>query len=81
MGTPNLFLNPGTTDLPISGRLSTTNYVKENAVDYRSLVTIENNLKVKKGILFWKQAQVSSSRKNAWGTHRDKHTKKRENNN
>ena len=41
--------------LPISGKLSITNYLKQNAVDYRSHVTIENNLKVeKKGVLFRK---------------------------
>jgi len=41
--------------LPISGKLSITNYSKQNTVDYRSHLTIENNLKVeKKSILFRK---------------------------
>jgi len=34
--------------LPISGKLAITNYLKQNAVDYRSHLTIENNLKVEK---------------------------------
>jgi len=34
--------------LPISGKLSITNYLQENVVDYRSNLTIENNLKVEK---------------------------------
>ena len=34
--------------LSISGKLSITNYLKQNAVDYRSHLTIENNLKVEK---------------------------------
>ena len=41
--------------LPTNSKLSITNYLKQNAVDYRSHVTIENNLKVeKKGVLFRK---------------------------
>jgi len=32
--------------LPISGNLSITNYLKQNAIDYHSHLTIENNLKV-----------------------------------
>jgi len=41
--------------LPISGKLSITNYLKQNTVDYRSHLTIENNLKVEnKDILFRK---------------------------
>jgi len=34
--------------LPISGKLSITSYLKQKAVDYRSRLTIENDLKVKK---------------------------------
>jgi len=34
--------------LPISGKLSITNYLKQNAVDYGSHLTIENNLNVEK---------------------------------
>ena len=34
--------------LPIGGKLSITNYLKQNAADYRSHMTIENNLKVEK---------------------------------
>jgi len=68
--------------LPISGKLSITKYLKQNSVDYRSHLTIENNLKVeRKDTLFRKQAQLSLPPKNAWGTRRDKHTKKLESNN
>jgi len=68
--------------LPISGKLSITNYLKQNSVDYRSHLTTENNLKVeRKDTLFRKQAQLSLPPKNAWGTRRDKHTKKLESNN
>jgi len=34
--------------LPISGKLSITKKLKQNAVDYRNHLTIENNLKVEK---------------------------------
>jgi len=34
--------------LPISGKISITNYLKQSSVDYRSHLTIENNLKVEK---------------------------------
>jgi len=34
--------------LPFSGKLSITNYLKQNAADYQSHLTIENNLKVEK---------------------------------
>jgi len=34
--------------LPISGKLLITNYLKQNAVDYRSHLTIEDNLQVEK---------------------------------
>ena len=38
---------------------------------------MENNLKVEKGTLFRKQAQLSFPQKsNVWGTRRDKHAKK-----
>jgi len=36
--------------LPISGKLSITNYLKQNALDYRRHLTIENNLKVEKKV-------------------------------
>jgi len=37
--------------LPISGKLSITNYLKQNAVDYYgSHLTIENTLKVEKKV-------------------------------
>ena len=39
--------------LPISGKLSITNYLKQNAVDYRSHPTIENNLKVEKKVYYF----------------------------
>jgi len=68
--------------LPISGKLSITNYLKQNSVDYRSHLTIQNKLKVeKKGILFRHYAQLSLPPKNAWDTRRNDHTKKLESNN
>jgi len=46
--------------MAISDKPSITNYSKQNAVDYRSQLTTETNLKVeKKGILFRKQTQLS----------------------
>jgi len=39
---------------------------------------MENNLKVEKGILFLKQAQLSLQKTNVWGTRRDKFAKKLE---
>jgi len=39
--------------LPISGKLSIINYLKQNAVDYRSHLTIENNLKVEKKVYYF----------------------------
>ena len=53
--------------LPISGKLSITSYLKQNAVDCRSHLTMENNLKVEKGILFRKQAQLSLLKKQTFG--------------
>jgi len=38
--------------LTISGKLSIKNYLKQNALDYRRLLTIENNLKVKKKVYY-----------------------------
>jgi len=41
--------------LSISGKLSITKYLQQIAVDYRSHLTIDNNLKIgNKGILFQK---------------------------
>ena len=53
--------------LPISGKLSITNYLKRNAVDYRSHLTIANNLKVEERYIISKQAQLLPP-KNPWGT-------------
>ena len=39
--------------LPISGKLSITNYLKQNTVDYQSHLTIENNLKVEKKVYYF----------------------------
>jgi len=65
--------------LPISGKLSITNYLKQNAVDYRSYLTIDNNLKVEKRYIISKIGTTfTSPQKNAWGTRRDEHTKKLE---
>ena len=68
--------------LPISGKLSITNYLKQNAVDYRSHLTIGNNLKVEKRYIISKTSTTfSPPQRNAWCTRRDKHTKKLESNN
>jgi len=59
-------------------------YLKQNAVEYRNHLTIENKLKVKTGILFRKQAQLFLPPKKTLGvrdTRRDKHMKKLESNN
>jgi len=42
-------------------------YLKQNAVDYRSHLIIENKLKVIKGVLFRKQAQLSFPPKKTLG--------------
>jgi len=47
--------------LPISGKLSITNYLKQNAVDYRSHLTIENNLKVEKNVYYFQNKHNSAS--------------------
>jgi len=39
----------------------------QNAADYQSHLIIENNVKVKKGILFLKQAQLSLPQKKRLG--------------
>jgi len=39
--------------LLITGKLSITKYLKENAVDYRSHLTIGNNLKVEKRVYYF----------------------------
>ena len=68
--------------LPISGKLSITNYLKQNAVDYRSHLTIENNLKVEKKVYYFENRHnFHSPQKNAWGARRDEHNKKLESNN
>jgi len=57
-------------------------YLKQNAVDYRSHLTIENNLKVEKRYIISKTSTTfPSPQKNAGGTRRDKHIKKLESNN
>jgi len=68
------------TYLPVSGNLSITNYLKQNAVDYLSHLTKDNNLKVDKKVYYFENKHNFPS-KNAWGTRRDKHTKKLESNN
>jgi len=68
--------------LPISGKLSVTNFLKKSAVDCRSRLTIENTLKVEKKVYcFENKHNLSSPTKNAWGTCRHKHTKKLQSNN
>jgi len=67
--------------LPISGKLSITKYLQQNAVDYRSHLTIENNLKIGKKVYYFENKHnFPSPEKKAWGTRRDKHTKKLESN-
>jgi len=39
--------------LPISGKLSITKNLKQNAVDYRNHLTMENNLKVEKKVYYF----------------------------
>ena len=64
--------------LPISGKRSITNFLTQNAVDYRSHLTIENNLKVgiKKVYYFENKHNFPSPTNNAWGIRRNKHTQK-----
>jgi len=66
--------------LPVSGKLSITNYLKQNYVDYRSHLTKDNNLKVDKKVYYFENKH-NFPQKNACGTRRDKHTKKLESNN
>jgi len=40
--------------LPISGKLSITNYLKQNYIDYQNHLTIENNLKVERKVVISK---------------------------
>jgi len=69
------------TQVPISGKLLITNYLKQNSVGDRSHLTIENNLKVEKKVYYFENKyNFPSSLKTAWGTRRDKHTKKLESN-
>jgi len=66
--------------VPISGKLSITNYLKQNAVKYH--LTIENNLNVEKRVYYFESKHnFPSPKTNAWGMRRDKHTKQLENNN
>ena len=53
--------------LPIGGKLSITSYLKQNAADYRSHMTIENNLKVEKKVYYFENRHdFHSPPKNAW---------------
>jgi len=56
---------------------------KQNVVNYyQSHLTIKNNLRVEKGYIISKTSTtLPTPEKNAWGTCRDKHTKKIESNN
>jgi len=49
------------TYLPISYKLSITNYLKQNAVDYRSHLTVENNFKVEKKVYYFENRHNFSS--------------------
>ena len=55
---------------PTSGNLSITNYLKQNAIYYKSHFTIENHLKVEISVVISKSSTTLSSEKNAWGTRR-----------
>ena len=57
-----------TTYPPISGKLSITNYLKQNAIDCWSHMTIENNLKVEISAFISKTSTTLPREKNAWGT-------------
>ena len=46
--------------LPISGKLSITNNLKQNAVDYRNHFTLEDNLKIKKKVCYFENKHNSS---------------------
>jgi len=62
--------------LPVSGKLSITSYLKQNAVDYRSHLTMENNFKVEKRYIISKTSTtLAPTKTNIWGTRRDKHAK------
>ena len=52
-------------------------------LNYQRHLNIENNLKVEKKVYYFENKPnfPSSPKKNAWGTRRDKHTKKLESNN
>jgi len=67
--------------LPISGKLSITNYLKQNAVDYRSHLAIENNLKVVKEVAYIISKTSTTFTQKTLGVHAEKHTKKLESNN
>ena len=68
--------------MPISDKPPMTSYSKQNAVDYRSQLTIETNLKVKKEVYYFENKHnFPSSSKNARDTRRDKHTKRLESKN
>jgi len=69
--------------LPISDKLSITKFLKQNAVDCRSRLTVENTLKVEKKVYYFKNKHklFLQPKQNVWVTRRDKHTKKLESNN
>jgi len=67
---------------PIGRKLSITSYLKQNAADYRSHMTIENNLKVEKKVYYFENRHnFHFPPKKRLGTRRDEHTKKLESNN
>jgi len=53
--------------LPISGKLSITKYLQQNAVDYRSHLTIENDLKIGKRYIISKTSITSLPPKKTLG--------------
>ena len=68
--------------LPIGGKISITSYLKQNAADYRSHMTIENNLKVEKKVYYFENRHnYHSPQKKRLGTRRDERTQKLESNN
>jgi len=48
--------------LPIGGKLSITSYLKQNAADYRSHMTIENNSKVEKKVYYFENSTTFTLR-------------------
>ena len=66
---------------PSVANYQSQNVLKQNAVDCWSRLNIENILNVEKRCIMSKTSTTLPTPKTAWGTRRDKHTKKLESNN